>query len=81
MPSSIPLSARLRQIKLLQAAAAQGHSVMCVRMGQVCGPQATGAWSMSEWIPMMLKSSITLGSLPRLSGVSFLLTSSGVQLI
>ncbi|KIP12187.1 hypothetical protein PHLGIDRAFT_62555 [Phlebiopsis gigantea 11061_1 CR5-6] len=49
-------------------AAAQGHSVMCVRMGQVCGPQATGAWSMSEWIPMMLKSSITLGSLPRLSG-------------
>lgn len=43
---------------------------MAVRMGQACGSKATGAWGMTEWVPIMVKSSVTLGCLPEIAGVS-----------
>ena len=43
---------------------------MAVRMGQACGPRATGAWGTTEWLPILVKSSITMGCFPAMSGVS-----------
>lgn len=40
-----------------------------VRMGQACGPRGTGAWGTSEWMPIMVKSSIAMGCLPAMTGV------------
>ena len=53
----------------MKAADAAGIRVTAVRMGQVCGPRATGAWGTREWFPSMVKSSIALGCLPKLSSV------------
>ena len=39
-------------------------------MGQACGPNSTGAWGITEWFPIMIKSSLTLGCLPEMHGVS-----------
>jgi thioester reductase-like protein len=41
-------------------------------MGQACGPKATGAWGTTEWMPIMVKSSVALGCLPDMTGVSHL---------
>lgn len=43
---------------------------MALRMGQACGSKSTGAWGTTEWLPIMVKSSVALGCLPRLRGVS-----------
>lgn len=43
---------------------------MIVRMGQVCGSKATGAWGTTEWMPIMVKSSVSLGCFPEMTGVS-----------
>lgn len=48
----------------------QGIPCTSLRVGQVCGARSSGAWSTSEWVPIMLKSSIALGALPSLEGVS-----------
>lgn len=48
------------------------HGVPCtsLRVGQVCGANSSGAWATTEWVPIMLKSSVTLKALPGLEGVS-----------
>lgn len=42
---------------------------LCLHMGQACGPQRSGAWGTTEWMPIMVKSSIALGASLRLEGV------------
>ena len=49
---------------MLAKAAAPGLRTTTVRIGQVCGSQATGVWSTREWVPTLVKSSIALGALP-----------------
>lgn len=46
------------------------HGVPCtsLRVGQVCGANSSGAWATTEWVPIMLKSSVTLKALPSLEG-------------
>lgn len=46
-----------------------------LRIGQICGSKDTGAWDTSEWVPILLKSSIALKALPDLSSVRLRLDS------
>ncbi|KAJ6578491.1 acetyl-CoA synthetase-like protein [Mycena capillaripes] len=34
------------------------------RIGQVCGSKSNGAWSTTDWVPTIVKSSIALGNFP-----------------
>ncbi|KIP12212.1 hypothetical protein PHLGIDRAFT_508051 [Phlebiopsis gigantea 11061_1 CR5-6] len=54
--------------QLLDAARAKGVEATAIRMGQACGPRGTGAWGTSEWMPIMVKSSIAMGCLPAMTG-------------
>ncbi|KAI5990800.1 putative aminoadipate reductase [Pisolithus marmoratus] len=38
------------------------------RIGQITGGAPRGAWSITEWVPITVKSSVTLGGLPDLGG-------------
>jgi thioester reductase-like protein len=40
------------------------------RIGSVSGGSPRGAWSTSEWLPIIVKSSVSLGALPDAQGVS-----------
>lgn len=40
-----------------------------VRIGQLTGPEATGAWNTSEHLPMIMKSAVALGCMPQVEGV------------
>lgn len=53
---------------LLARAAERGLPCLSLRVGQVCGSSSTGAWGTSEWVPILVKSSIALGMLPALDG-------------
>ncbi|CAK5266580.1 unnamed protein product [Mycena citricolor] len=44
--------------------AASGLDATPFRVGQVCGSAQTGAWSTTDWVPSLVKSSIALGALP-----------------
>ncbi|EKM60508.1 uncharacterized protein PHACADRAFT_246502 [Phanerochaete carnosa HHB-10118-sp] len=53
---------------ILSAAREKGVLATALRMGQACGPKETGAWGTTEWMPILVKSSIALGGLPALDG-------------
>ncbi|KAF5384130.1 hypothetical protein D9615_003351 [Tricholomella constricta] len=40
-----------------------------VRIGQISGGRPKGAWATTDWLPILVKSSITLGALPQAEGV------------
>ncbi|KAJ7153945.1 hypothetical protein C8R43DRAFT_1096467 [Mycena crocata] len=52
-----------------QILAKSGLQADCLRIGQICGSLPNGAWATSDWLPILVKSSITLGSLPLANGV------------
>lgn len=54
--------------QVLAKAADNGLECTSVRLGQVCGPNTSGAWATTEWIPIMVKTSVGLGALPDLHG-------------
>lgn len=56
--------------QLLGRAAAAGVPCTTLRIGQISGAAETGYWSTAEWVAAMLKSSVALGALPGLDGVS-----------
>jgi thioester reductase-like protein len=56
-------------MKILLEAAKKGLKTCSLRVGQISGGHANGAWAMNEWIPIMIKSSVTLGCLPEERGV------------
>lgn len=39
------------------------------RIGQICGSFPRGAWSTSDWTPIMIKSGLEMGALPDTRGV------------
>jgi len=39
-----------------------------LRIGQLCGSTATGAWNTTDWVPNIVKSSVTLKCLPQMEG-------------
>lgn len=40
------------------------------RVGQITGGKPNGAWAISDWVPILVKSSIVLGTLPLQAGVT-----------
>ena len=40
------------------------------RIGQISGGPPRGAWSTTDWLPIIVKSSVSLGMLPDAQGVS-----------
>ncbi|KAJ7194340.1 putative aminoadipate reductase [Mycena pura] len=44
------------------------RSTACFRIGQVCGPLPVGAWATSDWVPILVKTSLALGCLPLADG-------------
>ncbi|KAJ7485112.1 male sterility protein-domain-containing protein [Mycena galericulata] len=44
--------------------AQSGLNVICFRLGQIYGSPPTGAWATSNWVPILVKTSIILGCLP-----------------
>ncbi|KAF8215633.1 hypothetical protein K438DRAFT_1799007 [Mycena galopus ATCC 62051] len=44
--------------------AASGLDATSFRIGQLCGSTTNGAWATSDWVPVMVKSSIALGNFP-----------------
>ncbi|KAF4582493.1 putative NRPS-like protein biosynthetic cluster [Pleurotus pulmonarius] len=49
--------------------AASGLASCSMRIGQVCGGDTTGAWSINDWVPIMIKTSLTLNVLPNAKGL------------
>ncbi|KAG6861818.1 hypothetical protein C0995_011700 [Termitomyces sp. Mi166 len=47
-----------------------GLQATSLRLGQICGGSPKGSWPTSEWFPLLVKSSVTLGILPSLDGVA-----------
>ncbi|KAJ7612097.1 putative aminoadipate reductase [Roridomyces roridus] len=43
--------------------------VCCLRIGQVCGALPKGAWATTDWLPILVKTSVTLGKLPLADGL------------
>ncbi len=57
-----------------QILAASGIQACSLRIGQICGGEPNGAWSFTDWVPILVKSSIALKALPDTQGVrSFVL--------
>jgi len=46
-----------------------GLDVSSLRIGQVSGGYPSGAWAITDWVPIMIKSSLALGVLPLATGV------------
>ncbi|KAF7341009.1 Acetyl-CoA synthetase-like protein [Mycena sanguinolenta] len=44
--------------------AASGLEATSFRIGQICGSASNGAWSTTDWVPAIVKSSIALGGFP-----------------
>lgn len=59
----------LNDYQMFAAARTKDIPATIVRMGQACGPKATGAWGTTEWMPILVKSSVALACLPGLTGV------------
>ncbi|KAF9478063.1 putative aminoadipate reductase [Pholiota conissans] len=45
-----------------------GINFAAVRLGQIAGSDENGAWATSDWVPILVKSSIGLGALPTAEG-------------
>ncbi|KAF7430338.1 hypothetical protein PC9H_006043 [Pleurotus ostreatus] len=48
--------------------AASGIQACSLRIGQICGGEPNGAWSFTDWVPILVKSSIALKALPDSQG-------------
>ncbi|TCD66635.1 putative NRPS-like protein biosynthetic cluster [Steccherinum ochraceum] len=54
--------------QLLVDVRAKDADTLCVRIGQLCGSTTAGTWNPTDWVPIIVKSSISLGYLPDLAG-------------
>ncbi|TCD64925.1 putative NRPS-like protein biosynthetic cluster [Steccherinum ochraceum] len=54
--------------RLLADAKSRGLDTLSLRIGQLSGSTHTGAWNVSDWVPIIVKSSVALGCLPDLDG-------------
>ena len=58
-----------QSLQVLDQARRNGLECTSLRIGQICGSKSTGAWGTTEWIPIIVKSSLALSMLPDLDGV------------
>ncbi|GAB1528524.1 hypothetical protein RhiTH_011718 [Rhizoctonia solani] len=54
--------------KLLESARDSGLESCSIRLGQLVGDVKSGAWSTTDWVPSLIGSSASIGSLPRAVG-------------
>ncbi|KAG8698324.1 hypothetical protein FRC09_007291, partial [Ceratobasidium sp. 395] len=54
--------------RLLESARASGLETCIIRLGQLTGDKRSGAWSINDWVPAMIVSSVSAGCLPTTSG-------------
>ncbi|KAG6896087.1 putative secondary metabolism biosynthetic enzyme [Termitomyces sp. T32_za158] len=47
-----------------------GLQALSIRVGQISGGSPRGVWPTTEWFPILIKSSVSLGTLPDASGVA-----------
>ncbi|KAJ7165465.1 putative aminoadipate reductase [Mycena crocata] len=52
-----------------QIIAKSGLNASILRIGQICGSPPKGAWATSDWLPILVKTSITMGYLPLVDGL------------
>jgi hypothetical protein len=55
--------------QLLAKAAERGLHTTSFRLGQICGSQRAGTWAVTDWVPILVRSSVALGCLPDAQGV------------
>ncbi|TCD64926.1 putative PKS/NRPS-like protein biosynthetic cluster [Steccherinum ochraceum] len=55
--------------RILERAKQNGLDTMTFRIGQLSGSTGAGAWNVSDWVPILIKSSIALSYLPQLNGL------------
>ncbi|KNZ80080.1 L-aminoadipate-semialdehyde dehydrogenase large subunit, partial [Termitomyces sp. J132] len=66
--SSIALGTGYGESKyILQKSGLQATSL---RIGQICGGHPKGSWPPTEWFPMLVKSSVALGTFPIIDGAA-----------
>lgn len=53
----------------VQVLALSGLDSSSLRIGQVSGSSSNGAWPITDWVPIIVKSSIRLGCLPDMNKV------------
>ena len=53
----------------LQLLVGSGLDISSLRIGQISGGHQNGAWAITDWVPIMVKSSLVLGVLPLSTGV------------
>ncbi|KZT20596.1 acetyl-CoA synthetase-like protein [Neolentinus lepideus HHB14362 ss-1] len=61
--------------QLLVKAAERGMQTSSLRIGQVAGGKPDGSWATTDWVPILVKSSRSLGYLPDAQGVATWMTS------
>ncbi|TCD65346.1 putative NRPS-like protein biosynthetic cluster [Steccherinum ochraceum] len=67
---------------ILSIASKQGLSSISLRIGQISGAQKTGSWNVTDWVPIIVKSSVKLGCIPTLDGdASFMLMDTVVHTV
>ncbi|KAG8782782.1 hypothetical protein FRC12_020418 [Ceratobasidium sp. 428] len=54
--------------RLLESARASGLETCIIRLGQLTGDKRSRAWSINDWVPAMIVSSVSAGCLPTTSG-------------
>jgi thioester reductase-like protein len=54
---------------LVEARLRAGVPTLNVRLGQICGGK-NGFWSITDWVPIIVATSVELGCLPDAIGVS-----------
>ncbi|KAF7360648.1 General substrate transporter [Mycena venus] len=52
-----------------QILARSGLRAFSLRIGQICGSVPTGAWATSDWVPILVKTSLFLGCFPLADGL------------
>ena len=70
---SLPLKLRANAdsvSKVLAKTHNNGLEATSLRVGQVSGSAASGAWNVTDWFPIIVKSSLALGTMPNLDEVS-----------
>ncbi|KAH8078746.1 hypothetical protein BXZ70DRAFT_658621 [Cristinia sonorae] len=45
-----------------------GLDASCARIGQICGSTFSGDWSITEWVPILVKTGLSFGAVPDLTG-------------
>ena len=63
-------SSHPRHYDYVQILTMSGLPATSFRIGQITGGAPRGAWSTTDWVPIIVKSSVTLGALPQAHGVS-----------